>query len=46
MKIADKLGITLIGGVRGRKMYVYANGERVVERTPEAEIFASSSTRA
>jgi FdhD protein len=46
VKIADKLGITLIGGVGGRKMFVYANGERVVERTPEAETIPSSGTRA
>ncbi len=45
VRIADKLGITLIGGVGGRKMYVYANGGRVVERTPETETIASSSTR-
>jgi FdhD protein len=30
IKIADKLGVTLIGSVRGRSMYIYSHPQRVV----------------
>lgn len=31
IKMADKLGVTLIGSVRGRSMYVYSHPQRVID---------------